>query len=92
MRCFNPRPSLLAGEPFNDVLAPIVVTFQSTPVIAGGRTASARRQLARHTGFNPRPSLLAGELSLCNFALRAYGFNPRPSLLAGEHGCITARR
>ncbi len=35
---FNPRPSLLAGEPGMTIVVPVAILFQSTPVIAGGRT------------------------------------------------------
>ena len=42
------------NPPWSDV-------FQSTPVIADGRTSAARRAVAASACFNPRPSLLTGE-------------------------------
>ena len=59
---FNPRPSLLTGEPATaDDGARPEEAFQSTPVITDGRTRLSKAAMRLCRCFNPRPSLLTGE-------------------------------
>ena len=58
--------------------------FQSTPVIADGRTAKHVAKRKRSRGFNPRPSLLTDEHHNDVDYQRELRFNPRPSLLTDE--------
>ena len=83
---FNPRPSLLTGEPgTGDHIECGDAGFQSTPVTADGRTNAISSDLPRHQSFNPRPSLLTGEpRRRAPARCRQLRFNPRPSLLTGE--------
>ena len=84
--CFNPRPSSLTGEPQAcAAIGSAPGQFQSAPVIADGRTKTARGAMTATTSFNPRPSSLTGEP---HHGRRVAGvpvcFNPRPSSLTGE--------
>ena len=89
MCCFNPRPSLLTGEPTCYHVGFTDGVFQSAPVIADGRTLSTSGVGKVVQRFNPRPSLLTGEPSTALAQARAgRGFNPRPSLLTGEPGLV----
>ena len=60
-RCFNPRPSFLAGETVDYAHLFERHLFQSTPVISGGRNREPAGTRAPLRRFNPRPSFLAGE-------------------------------
>ena len=60
--------------------------FQSTPVIADGRTLTSAVQSSGCLSFNPHPSSLTGEPVYKDgkkFALN-WCFNPHPSSLTGE--------
>ena len=59
--------------------------FQSTPVIADGRTSRSSQQDEQRSGFQSTPVITDGRTTL-GFD-RSAGpncFNPRPSLLTGE--------
>ena len=63
----------------------LLIPFQSTPVISGGRAACQELRYAAWACFNPRPSFLAGEpRRRSRVDLYMACFNPRPSFLAGE--------
>ena len=84
---FNPRPSSLTGEPRGSVLRDMGLMFQSTPVIADGRTFLTVTKPPPGKRFNPRPSSLTGEPHRPPATAPGCGcFNPRPSSLTGEPG------
>ena len=63
----------------------VVMVFQSTPAISGGRTGRGKTACWRRCRFNPRPPSLAGEPCLKSAApSKPRSFNPRPPSLAGE--------
>ena len=63
----------------------MVPMFQSTPVIADGRTDRVVCTCIRCSRFNPRPSSLTGEPCVTSMTSTGCGcFNPRPSSLTGE--------
>ena len=82
--CFNPRPSSLTGEPSSTLPADFLEMFQSTPVIADGRTGSAVAASAARQGFNPRPSSLTGERPTVRVSSLMSGFQSTPVIADGR--------
>ena len=63
--------------------------FQSTPVIADGRTASDANLLLEHFGFNPRPSLLTDEPCQPGEPINLKTFQSTPVIADGRTGAVT---
>ena len=61
-RCFNPRPPLLAGDPWGKLRLPWVAPcFNPRPPLLAGDPASITNCPPLSGCFNPRPPLLAGD-------------------------------
>jgi len=82
--CFNPRPPLLAGDPFQRVALPWASSFQSAPAIAGGRSARSDSICWLTACFNPRPPLLAGDPLLSETLNETLLFQSAPAIAGGR--------
>ena len=93
LRSFNPRPPLLAGEPWSYTGRRAIwkVSIRARHCWRANPAASVRLPVA--SCFNPRPPLLAGEPpTRCFQTLSQKCFNPRPPLLAGEPTQVNTTR
>ena len=82
---FNPRPSSLTGEPIPQCQQILMVTFQSTPVIADGRTMTVLLDPRNKIVFQSTPVIADGRtIDRASSARCIQRFNPRPSSLTGE--------
>ena len=83
---FNPRPSLLTGEPWPLCRLMLrCLPFQSAPVIADGRTQIIFVHVDMIEEFQSAPVIADGRTNQCSSSWGMLTcFNPRPSLLTGE--------
>ena len=66
-------------------MAALAALFQSTPVVADGRSRLSPVKQAAEIGFNPHPSSLTGDPDRkASNSSKPWSFNPHPSSLTGD--------